>query len=122
MEVLFIIGRILFGGFFLMNGINHFMKLGMMSGYAKSKGVPAAKLAVVLSGIMLILGSLGILFWIYLDIAIILLVIFLFFISFWMHNFWAIADPQQKMAEMVNFTKNMALIGALLIILVTTVL
>ena len=105
-----------------MNGINHFMKLGMMSGYAKSKGVPAAKIAVVLSGIMLILGSLGILFWIYLDIAIILLVIFLFFISFWMHNFWAIADPQQKMSEMVNFTKNMALIGALLIILFTTIL
>ena len=105
-----------------MNGLNHFMKFGMMSGYAKSKGVPAAKLAIVISGLILIIGSLGILFWIYLNIAIILLIIFLFFVSFWMHNFWAITDPQQKMSDMINFTKNMALIGALLIILVTTVL
>ncbi len=34
-----------------------------------------------------------------------------------MHNFWAVQDPMQKMGDMVNFTKNMALVGYTLMIL-----
>ena len=33
MEIIFLIGRILFGGYFLMGGINHFTKKEMMKGY-----------------------------------------------------------------------------------------
>jgi hypothetical protein len=28
-----------------------------------------------------------------------------------MHDFWNVEDPQQRQAEMINFTKNMALAG-----------
>jgi putative oxidoreductase len=42
-------------------------------------------------------------------------VLFLLAVSFPIHNFWAEADPAQRMADMVNFTKNMALVGATLI-------
>jgi hypothetical protein len=31
-----------------------------------------------------------------------------------MHDFWAQEDPNQQRAEMVNFTKNMALLGSAL--------
>jgi hypothetical protein len=31
-----------------------------------------------------------------------------------MHDFWGIEDPNQRVNEMVNFTKNMALLGAAL--------
>jgi hypothetical protein len=31
-----------------------------------------------------------------------------------MHNFWAIEDPKQRMNDMVNFSKNMALLGSAL--------
>jgi hypothetical protein len=34
--------------------------------------------------------------------------------SFFMHNFWAIQEPQAKMMEMVNFMKNMGLLGLVL--------
>ena len=34
----FLAGRVIVGGYFLMAGLNHFMKLKMMAGYAKSKG------------------------------------------------------------------------------------
>lgn len=117
METIFIIGRILFGGFFVIMGMNHFMKLGNMTMYASSKNVPASKLAVIVGGLFLLLGGLGIIFWTYLDIAILLLVIFLIVVSLFMHNFWAIPDPQQKMVEMTNFLKNMAFVGSLLILL-----
>ena len=32
-----------------------------------------------------------------------------------MHDFWTQQDPQQKQAEMVNFSKNLALLGAALV-------
>ena len=41
-NIAFLIGRVIVGGFFLMNGFNHFAQFNMMTGYAKSKGVPAA--------------------------------------------------------------------------------
>ena len=34
-----------------------------------------------------------------------------------MHNFWTLADPQLRMADKVNFMKNMALLGAILMFL-----
>jgi putative oxidoreductase len=60
MQILFLIGRILLGGYFLYNGIGHFKGLTGMVGYSKSKGVPLAKAAVVISGVILTLGGLTI--------------------------------------------------------------
>ena len=34
-----------------------------------------------------------------------------------MHNFWTVEDAQMKMNDMINFTKNMALAGAALMLL-----
>ena len=49
--------------------------------------------------------------------GIILLIIFLLGVSFQMHNFWKVADAQAKQIDMINFTKNMAFVGALLMFL-----
>lgn len=117
MEIALLIGRILFGGFFLMNGLNHFIKFGMLKGYAASKGVPGAGLAVVVTGLLILLGGAGMLLGAYIQWAAAALVIFLVLVSFKMHNFWSVSDPQMRMAEMVNFTKNMALLGAALMLL-----
>jgi hypothetical protein len=43
--------------------------------------------------------------------------IFLLGVSFQIHNFWKVDDAQMKQIDMINFTKNMALIGALLMFL-----
>ena len=43
--VAFLVRRVIVGGFFLMNGFNHFAQLNIMTGYAKSKGTPAPALA-----------------------------------------------------------------------------
>ena len=101
-----------------MNGVNHFAKLAMMAGYAQSKRVPAAKLSVLASGLFILFGGLGIVLGIYTQLAIALIVVFLLLVSFKMHNFWAISEPQMRMMETVNFMKNMALLGAALSILI----
>jgi len=92
------------------------MKLSSMSMYARSKGVRGAAFWVVISGLLILLGGLGIVLGVYVQIALLLIIVFLFITSFVMHNFWAIADPQQKMVEMSNFMKNMALLGAALML------
>jgi hypothetical protein len=45
MNIAFLIGRIIFGGYWLMAGFNHFKNLNYMSEYAKAKGTPSPKLA-----------------------------------------------------------------------------
>jgi len=117
MAIAFLIGRIIVGLFYLMVSINHFTNSDQMAGYATSKGVPTAKLAVQGTGVLLLLAGLSILTGYQPLIAVILLVIFYLPVTFMMHNFWTIEDPQAKMADMVNFNKNMALLGSALMLL-----
>ncbi len=114
MDTLFLIGRIIVGLYFAFNGMNHFSNLNMMTGYAQSKGVPSPRLAVIVTGLLLLLGGLSLLTGYQSDVGIILLLIFLLPTTFMMHNFWKVEDQQMKMMEMVNFMKNFALIGSLL--------
>lgn len=117
MNTLSLIGRIIFGGFFIYNGVNHFIGFGMMTQYAKMKGVPFPAIAQSMTGLMLLLGGLSIVFGIYPSVGIILLVAFLIPVSLMMHNFWKIEDPQLRMTDKINFIKNMALVGAILMLL-----
>lgn len=114
--VISVVGRVLFGGFFLYNGINHFVNLEGMAGYAMSKGVPMPSFMVAASGVLLLLGGLSILLGFWTRIGAWLLVLFLVPTSFLMHNFWAIPDAQAAAGEMVQFMKNMALTGAALMV------
>jgi putative oxidoreductase len=114
MELLLLIGRVLFGVFFIMSGINHFTNAGMMSGYAKSKNVPAAYLAVVGTGVMLVLGGLSVLLGLFPVVGLVLIIVFLLPTSVLIHDFWTVQDPQARAAEQVNFLKNLALAGAAL--------
>jgi uncharacterized membrane protein YphA (DoxX/SURF4 family) len=114
------IGRIIFGGYFIFGGINNFTKLEMMSGYAKSKGVPSPKLSVAFSGLLLLIGGLSVLFNIFPAIGFISLILFLVPVTLIIHAPWKVEDPQAKMGETINFMKNFALVGAVLILLAYT--
>ncbi len=114
---MYILGRIIFGAYFVYSGFNHFNNEKSMTGYAKSKGVPYPRLAVLVSGALMILGGLGFIFNVYIQEAVILLIVFLVPTTFMMHSFWKISDPMHRMNEQVNFMKNLALIGVLLMML-----
>jgi putative oxidoreductase len=115
-DIAFLIGRIIAGGYFLMGGFNHFKNLGMMTGYAKMKGTPAPAVAVGGTGVLLLLGGFSLLLGYQPIVGIALLIVFLLGVSFNIHNFWTVQDPMMKMGEMVNFMKNMWLIGLLLML------
>lgn len=114
MEVLFLIGRIIYGGFFIMNAFNHFRNVSAMAGYARSKGVPAPEAAVIVTGLMLLAGGLSVLLGYLPTVGLALIVIFLVVVAFWMHAYWSVSDAMARMGEQVNFYKNLALAGAAL--------
>lgn len=114
MEFLFLLARVLFGGYFILNGYNHIANGKHMVGYAASKKVPNPKFLIMLSGIMIIIGGLGIVFWREVETAVLLIVLFLLPVTYIMHNFWTETDPNAKMNSYIAFTKNIALIGGAL--------
>lgn len=115
-DVAFLLGRVLFGGLLVFQGLNHFMNLEDMSGYAGMKGIPAPRLAVGATGALLVLGGVGIVLGIYPALAAALLVVFFVGVTPVMHDFWA-APEEQRQAEMINFIKNVELLGAALVVL-----
>lgn len=117
MEYLFVLGRVLLGGYFIKSGYNHFQNLNMLTGYAQSKGVPTPKESVLLTGLMMVLGGAGILLGVYVQISVLLLSLFLLGTLIKMHRYWEVADPMSRMGEEVNFYKNLGLLGAILMLL-----
>jgi uncharacterized membrane protein YphA (DoxX/SURF4 family) len=117
MAIIFLVARIIFGGYFLMNAYNHLFKTSGLIGYAQYKGVKSPKFAVFISGILLLVGGLSIVLGVWPVYGAIALLVFLIPVTFKMHAFWKIADANAKMTEHVAFFKNIALIGAVLFML-----
>jgi len=104
-------GRIMFGGYFVYNGIRHFADREMLVGYAKSKGVRWPRLAVLGTGAMMLAGGLSLLTGVKPKVGAGLVTGFLAGVTPQMHDYWNASDQMQRMNDMVNFTKNLALIG-----------
>jgi len=108
-----LVGRILFSMVFIVSGLmGHFGSLESMAQFAGMKGVPAPQLAVIVTGLMLVLGGLSILLGVYVRIGALLLVAFLVPTALIMHNFWTLDDAMAQMNDMAHFMKDLALAGA----------
>ena len=114
MRALHVLGRAIFGGFFVYNGINHLQHSAGMGQYAAAKGVPAAEQAVQATGLMLLAGGLSIMAGLKPRQGLAAVIAFLVPVSLQMHRFWEEADAQKRQMEMTQFMKNMALVGAAL--------
>lgn len=119
MKALFVIGRLIFGGFFLYNGINHLKQTAGLAQYAGAKNVPNPEMAVTASGVALAVGGASIMLGLKPKLGAAAIVAFLATVSPIMHDFWSHEDPQQRMGDMVHFSKNMALLGAALALMGT---
>jgi putative oxidoreductase len=116
MDVVALIGRILFAGLFLGSAFGHFSQSAAMAGYASSKGVPQARIAVLASGALILVGGLLVLLGVWMDLGALLLVVFLVPTAVLMHPFWKETDAMAKQGEMVHFQKDIALAGAALLV------
>ena len=117
MKLPFLLGRVIFGGFFVASGIKHFQQHRETAEYAGSKGVPQPDLAVTLSAIPLLAGGTSLVLGVKPKLGALAILGFLVGVSPIMHDFWNMDDPKQQSENRVNFLKNMALAGAALALL-----
>ncbi len=115
MSLLVLIGRILFSVLFLASAVGHLTQTAAMAGYAESKRVPQARLAVLVSGVMLVVGGLMVLLGIWADLGALILFAFLIPTAFLMHGFWRDTGDARQM-EQVQFLKDVSLAGASLML------
>jgi len=118
MDVLFLIGRILFATLFVSSALGvHLGKAGKQGiEYARAYGAPSPELLVPLTGWMILVGGTMIALGLWADLGALLVIGFLAGITPIMHAFWKIDDPQEQAVQSAMFFKNTALAGAALII------
>ena len=122
MDALFLIGRFLFGLLFVVSGLaGHLLGYQQLKGYAAAKRFPLAGPAVLVSGVGIIAGGIGIIVGIWPDLSALGIAVFLFFTSFFIHNFWTVKDDaMMRLTEMTQFQKDLALLGAALVVFAVT--
>jgi putative oxidoreductase len=111
MREMFLVGRILVGGFYLYNAIHQFSSLGRLSQVVASKGVPAPQLAITISGILLLIAGVTLLLGVMPRLGVAATVLFLVPVTLIMHPFWN-EQGMARLNDLVNFTKNLALLGS----------
>lgn len=112
-----LIGRVIFGLYFVYSGINHFTKYQGLKEYASFKKIPVSGVAVIITGLVLLGGGVSILTGYLIQTALILLAIFLIVAAFTVHNFWTVDDENAKVGEQSQFLKNIAIASVSLLLL-----
>lgn len=115
--VALLLGRVLLGSFFLFSASSHFLSTPMLAQAAAGSGVPFPTLAVLGTGVLLLVGGLSLVLGVAPRIGIACLVVFLLGVTPMMHAFWALTDPQARMMQMGFFLRNVALLGAVVALL-----
>ncbi|MDT0445237.1 DoxX family protein [Streptomyces johnsoniae] len=117
MDILVLVGRILFVPLFLSSAVGHLTQSKGMAGYAAAKGVPLPQASVLGSGAFMLVGALSVLLGVWPDLGALLLALFLIPTAVFMHPFWKETDAGARQSEMIQFNKDLALGGAALMLL-----
>jgi uncharacterized membrane protein YphA (DoxX/SURF4 family) len=116
-DVLFLIGRILFVLAFVMSGSTvHLLKWRAGVQYARMYNVPLAELGVPLTGVVAVVGGVFVALGLWGDLGALMLAGFLALITPFMHAYWREQDPMQRANQMAHFQKNVAMLGGALIL------
>lgn len=109
-------GRFLLGLYFILPAIQKITDYENMSAYMQAHDVPLISILLPLTiliqltaGVALIVGFKG-------KFAAFILAGLTLVISIYMHNFWSMEEGVNRMHEMQNFVKNMAIMAGLLVV------
>jgi len=117
MAAAFLLGRLILGCYYLFGAYHHFADLHGMARTVAAHGVPMPTAAVVVAGLLLAVAGVTLLLGVLPRLGVAALVLFFLPVTFVMHAFWTEHNPAARMADMINFTKNMALLGSSLMFL-----
>ena len=116
MDFVVLIGRVFLGALAVGSGLGgHFGATDATAGYGDVRGVPSARVMVLVSGVVLVAAGASIILGVYPDAGALLFVGYLLAANFMVHRFWNDDDPMVRQMEMTQFMKNLAIAGGCLL-------
>ena len=116
--ILALLGRLMLVAIFLMAAVGqNILNFSDTAASMASEGVPAPKIMLGGAILFLIVGSLSIAAGFKARIGATLLLVFLLLATYFFHDFWTLEDPVAKQDQMIQFLKNVAMMGAMLLII-----
>ncbi len=131
-EIVVALARWALGSYLIWNAANHYKNLEALTGYVTYKGMSYARELVIVAGVMLGVTGLSVLGllvpgW----VGAITAVLFFVPVSIKMHDYWSIHVPipspnnaeeaaettRYRQMEQIQFTKNLAILAGLLVVL-----
>jgi putative oxidoreductase len=110
--------RVLIGGIFVQSGLEKLMDLNGFAAMLAGGGVPMASVLAPIGAAAEFGGGLAIVFGLGTRYAALLLIGFVIVATLISHRFWA-DPPEQQQMQMIQFAKNVAIIGGFLFVFVT---
>ncbi|HLA75459.1 MAG TPA: DoxX family protein [Gammaproteobacteria bacterium] len=111
-----LLGRALLALIFILSGFNKITGFAQTAGYMASKGLPMVEILLPLTILVELGGGLLILVGWRAHWAATVIFLFLIPVTFIFHPFWAV-DPAEAQSQMINFMKNLAIMGGMLYIM-----
>jgi putative oxidoreductase len=111
-----LIGRILIAAIFLVSGIAKLTDTSGTVGHMEAAGIPYAHTLAIIAGVAEIAGALALIAGFLTRIGALGLILYMIPTTLIFHGFWAFEGAEQK-TQMVNFMKNLAIIGGLFTVL-----
>jgi putative oxidoreductase len=117
LDVIDLVGRLLFATVFFINGWAQVARRDVMVGVGQAIGAPRPDLTVPISGVLMLISATLIALGVWADLGALLLFVFLPYAAFLAHAYWKETDPGMRAAQSAQFWKNIALAGAALVLL-----
>src|SRR6478609_5574512 len=89
-KIIFVAGRFIIGGLYLMAGINNLLNLDARAAYTAMKGVSNPTFWVTIASLLLVFGGASLITGIRPSLGVAAVVLFLVPVTLIMHNFWAL--------------------------------
>lgn len=115
--ILNVAGRVMIATIYLLSAVgNKIPKFSDVAGYMASEGVPLPEVMLVGAILFLIAGSLSIIVGYKARFGAALLLVFLILATYFFHDFWTF-DGQEQQAQMIQFMKNLSLMGTMVFLM-----
>ena len=113
-----VLGRLFLCTIFLMSAVGKKIPdFEGVAGFMASEGVPAASIMLAGAIVFLIAGSLSIIVGYRARVGATLLLVFLILATYFFHDFWTFEDAKAQEMQMIQFMKNLSMMGAMLFII-----
>ena len=111
-----VVGRVLLSLIFILSGLGKIPHFHDVAGMMAGKGIPLAGVALAITLLIEIGGGLLLLTGFKAKYAALVIFLWLIPVTLVFHHFWGIPAEQQQ-DQMVNFLKNVAIMGGLLVLM-----